>query len=125
MAESDDPGAVMTRMRAAMDDMHQAGRLRGGYGLAGAVIFSEALLARGGQGDLDEAELVIDRFADLAAEKRWAMLDTMLLRLRALAARGRGDEVAYRDLAENYRAMAQYFGYEGHLDWAEAMIEQP
>ena len=70
-----------------------------------------------------EAEQVIGRFADLAAEKRLAMQDTMLLRLRALAACARGDEVAFGALAEDYLAMAQSYGYEGHVARAKAMIE--
>ena len=43
------------------------------------------------------------------------------LRLRALLARARGDDVSYRDLASRYRAMAESLGYEGHIAWAEAM----
>ena len=50
-----------------------------------------------------------------------AMLEITLLRLRALLARARGDDVAYRDLASRYRAMAESLGFEGHIAWAEAM----
>ena len=46
----------------------------------------------------------------------------MLLRLRALLARARSDDVAYRDFLDRYRAMAESLGYEGHIDWAEAMM---
>jgi hypothetical protein len=46
-----------------------------------------------------------------------------LLRLRALLTRVRGDNVAYRDLASRYRAMAESLGFEGHIAWAGAMIE--
>ena len=49
--------------------------------------------------------------------------DIWLLRLRALLARARGDEDAYRDLVNRYRAMAESLGFEGHIAWAEAMIE--
>jgi hypothetical protein len=52
------------------------------------------------------------------------MLEITLLRLRAQLARARGNDVAYRDLAIRYRAMAKSLGFEGHLDWAEAMIAQ-
>jgi adenylate cyclase len=44
-----------------------------------------------------------------------------LLRLRALLARARGDEAAYRDYRDRYRAMATSVGFEGHMKWAEAM----
>jgi hypothetical protein len=49
------------------------------------------------------------------------MLDITLLRLRALLAHARGDDAAYRDLANRYRAMAQSLGFEGHIAWADAM----
>ncbi len=52
-----------------------------------------------------------------------AVREITLLRLRALLARARGDDVAYRDLVNRYRAMAESLGYEGHIDWAEAMVE--
>ena len=51
------------------------------------------------------------------------MREITLLRLRALLARARGDDVAYRDLVSRYRAMAESLGFEGHIAWAEAMIE--
>jgi class 3 adenylate cyclase len=42
-------------------------------------------------------------------------------RLRALLAHAHGDEVAYRDYRDRYRAMATSLGFEGHMAWAEAM----
>ena len=47
--------------------------------------------------------------------------ETTLMRLRALLARARGDEAAYRDFRDRYRAMATSLGFEGHIKWAEAM----
>src|SRR4029077_4952953 len=47
--------------------------------------------------------------------------DIWLLRLRALLARARGDETAYCDFRDRYRAMATSLGFEGHMKWAEAM----
>ncbi|HXO50676.1 MAG TPA: hypothetical protein VN888_06530 [Mycobacterium sp.] len=43
------------------------------------------------------------------------------MRLRALLARARGDEDAYRDYRDRYRDMARTLGFEGHIAWAEAM----
>ena len=51
------------------------------------------------------------------------MVEITLLRLRALLARARGDDVAHRDLVNRYRAMAKSLGFEGHIAWAQAMIE--
>jgi len=47
--------------------------------------------------------------------------DILLLRLRSLLARARGDETAYRDFRDRYRAGATSLGFEGHMAWAEAM----
>ena len=70
---------------------------------------------------VDVAEQAIERLANLAAGDGWAMREITLLRLRALLARARGDEDAYRDYRDRYRAMAKSLGFEGHMKWAEAM----
>ena len=108
-------------MRQAVDELHQAGRL--GYGVWGTGVLVETLLERGAEGDLAEAQEAIDRLANLPADQGSAMLEITLLRLRALLARARGDDVAYRDLVSRYRAMAESLGFEGHIAWAEAMVE--
>ena len=107
-------------MRQAVDEMHQAGRL--GFGVCGAGVLVEALLARGTAADLAEAQTAIDRLANLPADEGLAVRDIWLLRLRALLARAGGDETAYRGLAERYRAMAESLGFEGHIAMAEAMV---
>ena len=50
------------------------------------------------------------------------MREITLLRLRALLAQARGDDVAHRDFVNRYRAMAESLGFEGHIAWAEAML---
>ena len=40
----------------------------------------------------------------------------------ALMARACGDD-AYQGLASRYRTMAESLGFEGHIAWAEAMVE--
>ena len=95
-ARRGDRDAAIAVMRKAVDEMHQAGRL--GYGVWGTGVLVETLLERGAEGDLTEAQEAIDRLANLRADQGWAMLEITLLRLRALLARARGDDVAYRDL---------------------------
>ena len=68
-----------------------------------------------------EAEAAIERLAAAPAEEGLLMRDIWLLRLRALVARARGDEAAYRDDRDRYRDMAKTLGFEGHIAWAEAM----
>ena len=83
----------------------------------------ETLLERATQGDLAEAQTAIDRLANLPADDGSAMREMTLLRLRVLLTRARGDEDAYRDYRDRYRAMAESLGFEGHIAWAEAMID--
>ena len=118
-ARRGDRDAAIPVMRQAVDEMHQAGRL--GYGVWGTGVLVETLLERGAEGDLAEAQEAIDRLANLAADQDSAICEITLLRLRALLARARGEDVAYPDLVGRYRAMAESLGYEGHIGWAEAM----
>ena len=120
-ARRGDRDAAIPVMRKAVDELHEAGRL--GYGVSGTGLLVETLLERGAEGDLAEAQKAIDRLANLPADDGSAMREITLLRLRALLARARGDDVAYRDLVSRYRAMAESLGYEGHIAWAKAMIE--
>jgi len=119
-ASSSDRDGAISVMRKAVEDLHQAGRL--GFGIWGAGVLVETLLDRGAEGDVAEAQTAIDRLANLPADEGLAIRDIWLLRMRALLARARGDEAAYRDLAERYRAMAESLGFEGHIAMAEAMV---
>jgi class 3 adenylate cyclase len=120
-ARRGDRDAAIAVMRLAVNELHQAGRL--GYGVWGTGVLVETLLDRGTEGDLAEAQEAIDRLAHLRADQDSAVREITLLRLRTLLARARGDDVAYRDLTGRYRAMAESLGFEGHTDWAEAMIK--
>jgi class 3 adenylate cyclase len=114
-----DRDAAIGEMRQAVDKLRQAGHLF--YGLWGSGVLVETLLERGAEGDLAEAQAAIDLLANLPAHGS-AMREITLLRLRALLARARGDDVAYRDLVSHYRAMAESLGFEGHIVWAGSMI---
>jgi hypothetical protein len=111
--------AAIPTMREAVDELHQD---RLGYVVWGTRVLVETLLDRSAEGDLAEAQAAIDRLAHLPATEGWVALQITLLRLRALLARARGDDVGYRDLASRYRAMAESLGFEGHIAWAQAMI---
>ncbi len=120
-ARRGDRDAAIPVMRQAVDELHQEGRL--GYGVWGTGILVEALAERGAESDLAEAQEAIDRLANLRADQGSAMLEMMLLRLRALVSRAYGEDEAYRDWASRYRAMAKSLGFEGHIAMAEAMVE--
>jgi len=121
MAGRGDRDAAIAVMRPAEVEMRQAGRLF--HGVWGTGVLVETLLDRGADADLAEAQEAIERLANLRADDGSAIPEITLLRLRALLAHARGDDVAYRDLANRYRAMAESLGFEGHIAWAEAMIE--
>ncbi len=119
-ARRGDRDAAIAVMRQAVDELHHVRRL--GYGVWGTGVLVETLLGRGAEGDLAEAQEAIDWFANLPDDGS-AVREIMLLRLRALLARVRGDDAVYRDLAIRYRAMAESLGFEGHIAWAGSMIE--
>jgi len=113
--------AVIPEMREAVDELHRGGRV--GYGVFGTGALVETLLDRGAEGDLAEAQEVIDRLANLLHDQKSAIVEITLLRLRALLARAHGDDVVYRDLVSRYREMAKSLGFEGHIAWAESLID--
>jgi class 3 adenylate cyclase len=119
-ARRGDRDAAIGEMRQAVDKLRQAGHLF--YGLWGSGVLVEAMLERGAESDLAEAQEEFDRLANLRADQDSAMLEITLLRLRALLARARGDDVAYQDLVSRYHAMAESLGFEGHIAWAGSMI---
>jgi class 3 adenylate cyclase len=108
---------AVLRMRIAIDHLIREGQLLG-WGIAATGVLVETLLGRGG---VAEAEAAIERLASAPTEEGAVIRDVWLLRLRALLARARGDEAAYRDFRDRYRDMAKTLGYEGHIAWAEEM----
>jgi adenylate cyclase len=84
------------------------------------TVLVEALLRRG-DGDLQEAQAEVDRLAAVLTDPGFVLHEVPLLRLRALLARAHGDEAAYREFRDRYRAKATECGFEGHMALAEAM----
>ena len=115
-----DRDAAISLMRAAVDHLFREGRLLG-WGVPATGVLVATLLDRGGDADMVEAEAAIDRLAAAPADDGLAVRDIWLLRLRALLARAHGEDTAYHDYRDRYRAMARSLGFEGHMKWAEAM----
>ena len=107
-------------MRAAVDHLFREGQLLA-WGIPATGVLVETLLDRGADGDVAEAEAAIERLAAAPADEGLVIREIWLLRLRALLARAHGDDTAYRDYRDRYRAMATSLGFEGHMEWAEAM----
>ena len=70
---------------------------------------------------LEQLRLALDRLAAAPVNERLVIRDVWLLRMLTLLARAKGDDTAYRDYRDRYRAMAASLGFEGHMKWAEAM----
>jgi class 3 adenylate cyclase len=119
-ARRGDHDAALPVMRAALDELYEAGRPF--FAVLGTGFLVETLLERGAEGDVGEAEAAIDRLATVSTDGSWAILEITLLRLRTLLARTRGDDVTYRHLVNRYRTMANSLGFEGHTAWAEALV---
>jgi adenylate cyclase len=88
------------------------------------TVLVEALLNRGRDGDLGEAQNAIDNLAETPTEPGFVYHQLPLLRLNALLAKARGDDDRYRDFRERYRARAESSGFEGHIALAHAMVQQ-
>ncbi len=120
-AKHEDRGAAIALARNAIDELQHAGRV--GYAVAGVGVLVEMLFDRGSEADLAEAQEAIDWLVNLPDAQDWAPVQITLLRLHALQARARGDDLAYGDFVIRYRSMAKSFAFEGHLAWAEAMAD--
>jgi class 3 adenylate cyclase len=119
-ARREDRDDAIPLIRATTDHLFREGRLLA-WGVPATGVLVEALLDRGTDADVAEAEAGIERLAAAPAEDSLAVRDILLLRLRALLARAHRDDAAYTDFRDRYRDMAKTLGFEGHLAWAEAM----
>jgi class 3 adenylate cyclase len=123
-ARRGDRDEAIPLMRAAVDHLFREGRLLM-WGVAATGVLVETLLDRGCQtdlkGDLAEAGAAIERLAATTTDDHFRVRDIWLLRLQALSARARGDQASNRELVHRYHTMAELFGYEAHITWAEAM----
>jgi class 3 adenylate cyclase len=120
LARRGDRDGAIPLMRAAVDDLFREGLLLA-WSVPATGVLVETLLSRGADGDVAEAEAAIERLATAPADDGLVRREIWLLRLRALLARAHGDDPAYRDYRDRYRAMATSLGFEGHMEWAEAM----
>jgi hypothetical protein len=126
-ARRGDRDGAIPLMRAAADGQFSGGRLLG-WSMPATGVLVETLLDRGTESDVVEAEAAIERLAGatierlaVATDDSFAVREIWLLRLRALVARAHGDATSYADFRDRYRDMAEALGFEGHIEWAEAM----
>jgi class 3 adenylate cyclase len=116
-----EPDEAISIMRAAVDHVFREVRLLL-WGPAATGLLVQALLDRGADGDVTEAQAAVDRLAAAPADDELVIRDIWLLQSQSLLARARGDDAAYRESVGRYLAMAESLGFEGHIDSAKAMI---
>ncbi len=85
------------------------------------TVLVDALLRRGGVGDLEEAHAAVDRLAAMPTDPGYLYHELPLLRLNAMLAKARGDDASYRDLRDSYLVRSETFGMEGHIAIARSM----
>jgi adenylate cyclase len=115
----DDLDGAIELSRTALDKEFACGD-QIGFAPAAAVLV-EALLRRNGDTDVQDAQAAVDRLAAMPTEPGFVLHEIWLLRLRALMARANGDDAAYLDFRDRYRAMAKKLGFQGHISMAKAM----
>jgi adenylate cyclase len=117
-ARQGDADGAIAIMRASIDAIFANGQF--GYSIFCTSVLVEALLDRAADGDVAEAEAATAALAS-ASVQGLAVCEIALLRLRALLARARGDDTAYRQRSDRYQAMAINLGFEGHMALARTM----
>jgi len=120
IARRGDRDEALPLLRAAADHLFRDGKLLA-WGLPATGVLVETLLDRASESDVAEADAAITRLAAAPPDEELVIREVWLLRLHALLAHAKGDDTAYRDFRDRYRAMAKSLGYEGHIAWAEAM----
>jgi adenylate cyclase len=120
-ARSGDPDSAIEILRIVVDHEFAIGDIIHLGAIVTALV--ETLLERGTNADKAEAQAATERLAAVPVEPGFVLYDITLLRLRALLARSRGDDAAYRDFVDRYRTMATSLGFEGHIAMAETMAE--
>ncbi|HNF06144.1 MAG TPA: AAA family ATPase [Mycobacterium sp.] len=115
-----DRASALPVLRRSVEALVDIGQLVNTVIATGQLV--QTLLELGTPEDVVEAQQALDRMAALPADEPFVVRDIMVLRLRALIARARGDG-DYPRLVDAYRAMAESLEFEGHIAWARELAE--
>ncbi|OBH58455.1 hypothetical protein A5686_24230 [Mycobacterium sp. E2479] len=85
------------------------------------AVLGEALLDRGTESDIDEAQEAVDRLAAVPTEPGFVLHQLPILRLQALLARNSGDKLGYQKFLARFRENALAADFEGYVAQADAM----
>jgi adenylate cyclase len=119
MSRSGDVEGAVKLSRAVLDDLVESGWSI--WCAMATTVLVDALLHRASERDLEDAQVAIDRLAAAPIDPELVLHEIILLRLRAMLARAQANERAYREYRDTYHKMSTDLGFEGHIEWAEAM----
>ena len=122
-ARNGDLDGAIELSRSAIADMYDTGAVIS-LGVATKVLV-ESLLARGADGDLQEAQAAIDRLASVPREPGLVLHELPLLWLRSRMAQVHGDHAASRQFMQDYRAKAAAADFEPLVAAADAGDSPP
>ena len=117
-ARCGDHDGALPPLRKGTDQLFVDGQFI--YCVGATPLLVEALLEGATVAELEEAQAAINRLAATPNVGGLAITEVTLLGLRARLARARRADTA-RELAEQYLAMAESLGFEGHIAMAKAM----
>ena len=103
-ARNGDLDGAIELSRSAIAGMYDTGAMLS-LGVATKILV-ETLLDRGADGDLQEAQAVIDRLTSLPTEPGFLLHELPLLWVRTRMAQMQGDHAASRQFIREYRAKA-------------------
>ncbi len=104
----------------ALESLYESGDMTSRGPTASVLV--EALLRRGTESDVAEANAAVDRLAAVPTDPGFVLHELPLLRMRALLSQAHGDDAAYGNYRDRYRDMANELGFEGHMATAAAMF---
>jgi adenylate cyclase len=119
MVRSGDLDGAILLTQAVLDNQFASGEMV--YRGSATTVLVEALLRRDASGDAELARIAVDRLASVPTDPGFVLHELPLLRLRALLARRSHDDASYREYRDRYREFAHSLGFDGHINWADAM----
>ena len=114
-------GPYRSCARAAVDHLFADGQLMLLRMPATGVSGGDHCSIAGPRATWPKHEAAIDRLAAAPADAGWCSRDIWLLRTARAAGPRPRRRGGYRDYRDRYRTMATDLGFEGHMQWAEAM----
>jgi adenylate cyclase len=117
--DSGDLDAAIALSRTNLDSCFETGWMM--WTAPATEVLVEALLKRGGDGDLNDASKAVDTLATVPTDPGFVLNEPPLLHMRALLAQAAGDMTEYREYRDSYRNRATELDFEGHIAISEAM----